>query len=1067
MTGTGVVVAIVDDGLETTHPDLSPNYAAADSWDFGQNDSNPSPVYPPPVSWNDPEEDSHGTSVAGVMAARGGNGTGTAGSAPQAGLAGLRVDFTYGDSADFADATLYHSSGSNTSIKIKNHSYGDIDIYLNDPAELAALAASASAGTLHVVAAGNDRGTTSEDANKQDLSSSPHAITVAALGRDGVAAYYSSFGACVFLTAPSSSGTGPGITTTDRTGGDGTNSAADASDGDSFPDLDYTSRFGGTSSSSPLVAGILALAKQARPALDMRLAKHLLARTCFQVDPNDSTVKGGGDGTTAGSAWKTNAAGFKFNESYGFGLIQADALVQQAPAFRGVTPLETETTVTITVGASIPDNNSAGVSRQFTLAKTTPLEEVLLTVDISHTFRGDLEIYLTSPRATTSRLAYRSSSDSGNNIRWTFLSNAFWGENPQGTWTVNVRDGAARDRGTWNSFSAATRMGTPIPVSLDCVVTGPPTANAGPVTFQAAFSAPVSDLSADGISVTNGTVTGLGGSGEAQTIQVTPGGQGEITCRVSAGAVQDSKGNPNTASNTAVTLFDSIPPVCTLSAPAASRLSPLAFNASFSEAVTGLTAAGISVTNGTLASLTGSGASYVISVTPAGQENVTCLVMGNAGQDAAGNGNAASDTATTFYDTTPPDTTIAAAPPDPSTSSSATFTFSSTDAGSTFLAKLDGDEFAVGASATITFDDLLPGTHVLEVSAVDPAGNTDPTMTTFTWTIPLVIADGIAPLLNPFDSPLFLGSFQVSALNGGVGWAVDASPAAILGAPSFATAPFSLNYNGGTDYETPGLPNAGSVVTGVIHRGALTTTGRLKFMCNHQTDDGAATDLRTVNVWSGDLLTLFTAVPLSGCAAMGTWHEHTLDLQEAWGPDLRVEFAFDTVDASNNIGGGWFIDDLEISDLLVSSLHQYPGGGAAAIPIGGTTTTGAIDFRGIVSRAAAGAVQLDIELKPVDTPFTGTPTASAAVTGTGMPIQIKISLPSRGDYHWQARTKALPSGPTSGWMKFGLNPASVPDFTAVSAPPSGSSHKRCGLLGLEALAILLLGALRRRATPAS
>ena len=43
-----------------------------------------------------------------------------------------------------------------------------------------------------------------------------------------------------------------------------------------------------------------------------RFAKHALARSCVQVDPTDSTITGGGDGATAGSAWKTNAAGFKY-----------------------------------------------------------------------------------------------------------------------------------------------------------------------------------------------------------------------------------------------------------------------------------------------------------------------------------------------------------------------------------------------------------------------------------------------------------------------------------------------------------------------------------------------------------------------------------------------------------------------------------------------------------------------------------------------------------------------------------------------------------------------------------
>src|SRR6185503_8440616 len=123
LTGQGVLIGIVDDALQIDHPDLSPNYVAADSFDFGQNDTNPSPVHVNTLV-DTFEGDNHGTSVAGVAAASGGNLLGGTGAAPNAGLAGLRVDFPNQTDAMFVNATLYHSSGANTNIKIKNHSYG-------------------------------------------------------------------------------------------------------------------------------------------------------------------------------------------------------------------------------------------------------------------------------------------------------------------------------------------------------------------------------------------------------------------------------------------------------------------------------------------------------------------------------------------------------------------------------------------------------------------------------------------------------------------------------------------------------------------------------------------------------------------------------------------------------------------------------------------------------------------------------------------------------------------------------------------------------------------------------
>ena len=148
ITGQGVTIGIVDTGFETAHEDLAPNYVAADSWNFGNNTADANPVY---------DDDNHGTSVAGLAAARGGNGLGVTGVAPYAGLASLRIDFNNQTNEMFAAATLYHSSGSNTSIQVKNHSYGDPIGYQTYATEAAALATSAAAGTIHTFAAGNER----------------------------------------------------------------------------------------------------------------------------------------------------------------------------------------------------------------------------------------------------------------------------------------------------------------------------------------------------------------------------------------------------------------------------------------------------------------------------------------------------------------------------------------------------------------------------------------------------------------------------------------------------------------------------------------------------------------------------------------------------------------------------------------------------------------------------------------------------------------------------------------------------------------------------------------------
>ncbi len=458
LTGSGVIIGFVDDGLQTGpkppatggpygppygHPDLEDNMYASGHYDFGQNDNNPNPVS---------TADNHGTCVAGIAAARGGNTLGVCGVAPLAKMAMMRIDFASSQYASqIANATTYKSSGADHPVSIKNHSYGVTSSFANVQSFVDAMATSTAAGTIHIRSAGNGRNGFSEDANKYMERNTPDAITVAAMGSDGVFSSYSSFGSCVFCTAPSDSENQNTlkILTSDRTTeGLGYNGSFDT-----FPDTNYASTFGGTSMAAPAVAGVMALLRQQVPTATTRYAKHLLVKTCKVVDSLDATIASDG-------GWKTNGAGNKFNQNYGFGLVDADALTLATATYSGVTPLTTESVATTTVNGAIPDNNSTGISRTFNITSTTPLEEVIITLSITHPYRGDVEAYLTSPQGTTSRLLIQSGSDGSANITsWPCLSNAFWGENPSGTWTIKLIDTFSGDTGTWVSYAAQMRMG--------------------------------------------------------------------------------------------------------------------------------------------------------------------------------------------------------------------------------------------------------------------------------------------------------------------------------------------------------------------------------------------------------------------------------------------------------------------------------------------------------------------------------------------------------------------------------------------------------------------------------
>ncbi|MEX2556896.1 MAG: PxKF domain-containing protein [Actinomycetota bacterium] len=92
-------------------------------------------------------------------------------------------------------------------------------------------------------------------------------------------------------------------------------------------------------------------------------------------------------------------------------------------------------------------------------------------------------------------------------------------------------------------------------------------------------------------------------------------------------------------------------------------------------------------------------------------------------------------------DTTPPDSTITSAPDSPTSSTSAAFTYTSTEAGSTFGCSLDGAAFTSCPAGGKSYSDLAGGSHTFAVRATDAAGNTDASPASHSWTIDLTAPD--------------------------------------------------------------------------------------------------------------------------------------------------------------------------------------------------------------------------------------------------------------------------------------------------------------------------------------
>ncbi len=85
-------------------------------------------------------------------------------------------------------------------------------------------------------------------------------------------------------------------------------------------------------------------------------------------------------------------------------------------------------------------------------------------------------------------------------------------------------------------------------------------------------------------------------------------------------------------------------------------------------------------------------------------------------------------------DTTPPDTQVDSGPEGTVASSMASFTFSATEAGSTFECKLDDAAYAA-CSSPKSYASLVDGSHTFRTRATDPAGNLDPSPAVRTWSV--------------------------------------------------------------------------------------------------------------------------------------------------------------------------------------------------------------------------------------------------------------------------------------------------------------------------------------------
>ncbi|ELU12894.1 hypothetical protein CAPTEDRAFT_52595, partial [Capitella teleta] len=423
LTGRGVVVTILDDGVDHTHPDLRENYLAEASADLNSRSDND------PMPDTSSADNSHGTRCAGEVAAKADNGKCGVGIAYNANIGGVRM--LDGLVTDMLESEAI--SFKRDLIDIYSASWGPPDtgdtmegpgVYCKRALADGVRLGRNGKGSIFVWATGNG-GMVDDDCNCDGYVSSIETISIGSMSDRGLSTYFSEVCLSTMAVVPC--------------GGDHTITARRESDEKPHvtTDLngDCTLDFEGTSSAAPMAAGAFALVLEANPDLTWRDLQHLVARTARI--PNDSE-----------EGWTVNGGGLHVNPRFGFGVIDVGLMVEEAQKWKNVAPQKRCDLPASNTAQCVQDISSSIMQKMTTdgcagvqQTRVTHLEHVQVQVKVKHPRRGDITMTLTSPSGTESTiLKPRPLDNSAEGIDFTFLTVHHWAEDPSGEWTLAVKD---------------------------------------------------------------------------------------------------------------------------------------------------------------------------------------------------------------------------------------------------------------------------------------------------------------------------------------------------------------------------------------------------------------------------------------------------------------------------------------------------------------------------------------------------------------------------------------------------------------------------------------------------
>lgn len=440
VTGAGVTAVVVDEGLEIRHEDLSPNVLPNRSLNLNVDALDRTDPTLPGIYGD------HGTSVAGLIAAKGWNGLGGRGVAPDTGLIGMNL-LSGEDRVPQTDLLIHGFPGSGISateeISAFNRSYGityvshfaasELDEQIESYPNLFLRGGKGatnmkSSGNSFISARGfegsfcedngaNDYGLTCVNGNSESSQTHPYYFSIAAVDSNGKHTSYSTAGANVLVSAPAGEfgRFAPAMITTDQmtclsgyssyVGGNipvwtefyGADFAKSQYPFNypGHPDnasCNYTSTFNGTSSAAPNASGVVSLMLSANNELTWRDVRHILAVTSTKNDAEDPavTIPVGEGEFVAHEGWVQNAAGYNHNNLYGFGRVDAGAAVAMAKSYdvdlgdEVVLPWQGEGSVMDQepIRLEIPDNNAEGATYTFTIVDDLDVEAMQFKFDV-------------------------------------------------------------------------------------------------------------------------------------------------------------------------------------------------------------------------------------------------------------------------------------------------------------------------------------------------------------------------------------------------------------------------------------------------------------------------------------------------------------------------------------------------------------------------------------------------------------------------------------------------------------------------------------------------------------